>query len=585
MIGLKSISAVVIAVALVVIGAARGGFGPAYLASLSGASWFTIGAVASLVCGLVGVGWRFGTPSRGAVALSDGRPTLVEEAESPRELPGGVQRALVLAGLVAIALPALGNHASARIVQVPDDVGEPSPSQYCIPKVSLPTLAAVRSPQSAVHSAPAGCALVERAYKLGYTKSLGSCAPKEAPVEKPEAPLAKTETCTRRGLDEPYLHYAYRRLAEAFGKLGSTSPGDAFARDEDAIRAHFDHADDLLADVRHAITGSPHASHHIWVNLPDPHPPTIGERFTGIPRCSTRFADLPLWPQLADRSQLFEHVLGQLLFASRFGTTASCNDYTIHWDAPADACAQLAADPAAFLAKTGALASVRAVLDRRRRQLAIIALDTQLGRKPPVAPPAVAAIVSLQCLAIDKAGKPTAATATVDGETIAVRDLHVAQIRTEADGPIDLYLALAALLAGTDVPGTSSPGALDTSRFPLTRLDELYDLDPFAGARWPLADPALHVQAAARAYESDHDVATARAEIERAVAIDPDDPSLRLAAAWLALADGAPDRARDHAQAGLARETESYRREQLQAAAAWPSGKPAHVNLMMTDAY
>ena len=94
-----------------------------------------------------------------------------------------------------------------------------------------------------------------------------------------------------------------------------------------------------------------------------------------------------------------------------------------------------------------------------------------------------------------------------------------------------------------------------------------------------------HVQAAARAYETDHDAAVARAELERAVALDPDDPSLRLAAAWLALADGAHDRAREHAAAGLARETESYRREQLQAAASWRRDRRAHVNMMMTDAY
>ncbi|HTR54814.1 MAG TPA: hypothetical protein VMJ10_29195 [Kofleriaceae bacterium] len=506
MIGLKSISAVVVAVLLVAIAAARGAFGPVYLASLSGTSWFVIGAVASVGCALVGVGWRFGTPSRGAVALVDRKPTLVEEAETARELPVGVQRGLVLAGLVAIALPALGNHAAARVVQVPDQLAEPSPSQYCIPKIDLPVITAPRPTPKA--TTQAGCALVERAYALGYAKSLGSCAPKEV-ASPTAAPVEKHDVCTRRGLDEPYLHYAYRRLADAFGKLGSNSPGDAIARDEDAIRAHFDHADDLLADVRHAITGSPHASHHIWVDLPDPHPTTLGERFTGIPRCSTRFADLPLWPEVDrdsaslrdaarpgeagafDRSRLFEHVLGQLLFASRFGTTASCNDYTIHWGAPADACAQLAADPSAFLARDGALASVRAVLDRRRRQLAIIALDAQLGRKPPVAPPPVAAIVSLQCLSVGTAAKPIATTATIDGEAIAVRELHVAQIRTDADGPIDLYLALAALLAGTDLVAASPAGALDLARFPLTRLDELYDLDPFAGARWPLADPAL----------------------------------------------------------------------------------------------
>ncbi|HEY1555499.1 MAG TPA: C45 family autoproteolytic acyltransferase/hydrolase [Kofleriaceae bacterium] len=94
-----------------------------------------------------------------------------------------------------------------------------------------------------------------------------------------------------------------------------------------------------------------------------------------------------------------------------------------------------------------------------------------------------------------------------------------------------------------------------------------------------------HVQAAARAYESDHDTAHAHAELEQAVALEPGDPSLRLAAAWLAIAAGAPDRARDHAAAGLASETESFRRDQLQAAASWPRGRGAHVNLMMTDAY
>ena len=99
----------------------------------------------------------------------------------------------------------------------------------------------------------------------------------------------------------------------------------------------------------------------------------------------------------------------------------------------------------------------------------------------------------------------------------------------------------------------------------------------------------------------------------------PDDPSLRLGAAWLALEDGAPDRAVVHVHAGLARETDALRRAQLLlwgARAAAPSdaalakrwtdelgrmtgdeiaelqaasrrrfrGRP-HVNLMMADAY
>lgn len=483
MIGLKSISAIAIAGALVAIAAARGVLRASYLASLSSASWFAIGLVASLACALVGVGWRFGVRSRGAVSSRG----VIDEAESAFELPGAVQRALVLAGMVAIVLGALGNHATARIVQVPEDLGEPSPSAYCLPHAKQAAAAAPKP--EAPPPEQAGCALVKRAFALGYAKSLGSCAPKQVVVEA--AAPAKVEVCTRRHLDEPYLHYAFRRLSEAFGKLGSTPPTEAVAKRTDEIRAHLDHAQDLMADVKHAITGTPHASHHLWIDLPDPHPSTLRERFTGAPRCSTRFADLPLWPAIADRSLLVEHVLGQLLFANRFGTTASCNDYTIHWNAPHDACAQLAKDPLGFLARDGALATVRDVLDRRRRQLAIIELDRQLGRTLPAPPPAVSAIVSLQCLGTDRAGKPTATTVTFDGEAIAVRDLHVAQIRTDADGPIDVYLALAALLAGTDVPGATAPDKLDTSRFTLLQLDSLVDTDPFAGARWPLQDPAL----------------------------------------------------------------------------------------------
>ena len=121
---------------------------------------------------------------------------------------------------------------------------------------------------------------------------------------------------------------------------------------------------------------------------------------------------------------------------------------------------------------------------------------------------------------------------------------------------------------------------------------------------------------AAQAYDNHHDVPATLAAIERAVAADPDDPSLRLPAAWLALEARMPDRAIVHVHAGLATETEPYRRGQLllwgaraarrqdrALAARWTDeldrlgiaelaiaskrsfrGRP-HVNLMMADAY
>jgi hypothetical protein len=160
---------------------------------------------------------------------------------------------------------------------------------------------------------------------------------------------------------------------------------------------------------------------------------------------------------------------------------------------------------------------VRAVIDRRKRQVALAVLDAALGRPvPPPAPP-TNAIVSLQCLSVGAstvpgasngsaasndpgaAPAPTGATVTIDGESILVRDLHVSAIRPTGDGPIDVYLALAALFVGTDRPPPRAATELTGDAFRLVRLDELLELDPFAGARWPLNQPDL-----VEAYPFDH---------------------------------------------------------------------------------
>ena len=501
MIGAKTIAALAIGSGLVAIAAVKGALAATMLAHTSAAAWFAIALVASLAVGLVGAGWRFDVLSESGVRIrrarkqetidTTGLPELaavmLPQIERPavRELPGTLQRVLLFAGFASIALAALGNHAAARIAQIRAEMGEPSPSQYCVPHAKAAEPAA-EAPAPQVDQA--GCALVKRAFQLGYTKSLGSCAPKAAtPVVTVQA--SKDEVCTRRQLDEPYLHYFFRRVAGAAEAATAASPVGAAEKRVDDVRAHVDHLEGLLADVNHAITGSPHAAHHIWIDLPDPHPGRWQERFTGAPRCSQRFADLPLWPHWAkgDEAPLVEHVLGQLLFATRFGSTASCSDYTIHWAAPPDACARLAKDPVGFLASEGALNSLRAVLDRRKRQLELRDLEAQLGRRVAPEPPPVSAIASLTCFMVDKAAAPTGGTVTVDGEAIATREIHVAAIKTEADGPIDVYLALAALLAGTPRPKPVQVALdLDGADFPLTRLDPLVDADPFGGVRAPL---------------------------------------------------------------------------------------------------
>jgi hypothetical protein len=507
--GLKSIAALAIGVLAIGAAAWRGLLDPGHLASLSATAAFLVGLVASLTTGLVASGWKPEARSDSGVAIHGGRPEVIDgPTRRVRELPGLVQRLVLVAAMASLTLVALGNHAAARITQLPADLSAPSPSSYCMAEVPAaePAPAPVQAPPPVEQP---GCALVRRAFKLGYAKSLGACAPKQA---APAVTVKSTtkEVCSRRQLDEPYLHYGFRRVAGAVDAAVSVSPGTAIGNRVDHVRTHLDYLDGLLADIRHAITGTPHAAHHLWIGLPDPHRGSALERtaelFTGTPRCSTRFASLPLWPawsssDAADvRGLVVEHVLGQLLFATRFGTTASCNDYVIHWDAPADACARLAADPAGFLGETGGLASIRAVLDRRRRQLELRELAARLGRPVPAEPPPASAVASLSCISIG--GAPTAAspagaqttgrTVRLDGDELSLREVKIPEIRTTADGPIDVYVALASLLAGPTVSPRAStapdPGDLDGSDFVLTRLDPLVDADPFAGVRWPLAD-------------------------------------------------------------------------------------------------
>jgi hypothetical protein len=495
MIGLKTIAAIVVTAALVAAAAARGVLGADHLVHLSQTACFVIGLVASLALGLVAAAWRPEVASASAVAIEDREPVLVATAKA-RELPGSVQRLLLLAGFACLALVALGNHAVARLVGLPKAWSEPSPSQYCMPKPPVEKAAPVAAPPEVEQP---GCALVRRAYKLGYAKSLGACAPKTAAVALDEPVTHEPEVCRRRQLDEPYLHYAWRRVSGAASATTSVDPFSAASHRADEIGTHVGYLDDLLADIRHAITGTPHAAHHIWVNLPDPHPSRWREHFTGEPRCSTRFANLPLWPEHADASHLFEHVLGQLLFATRFGSTASCNDYTIHWSAPLDACTRLAADPAAFLAGDGA-ASIHAVLDRRRRAIAVRDLAGALGKQAAAPPAQAQTIASLACFIIDPAAPPHPVAAgrlvTVEGEQLSLREIRVPALRTAGDGPIDVYLSLAALLGGADTSivekaAPLAPEEVLPDDFPLTRLDPLLDADPFRGARWPLDHPEL----------------------------------------------------------------------------------------------
>lgn len=505
MIGVKTLVVLALVAITVTAAAFDGELDPEHFAGLSADSAFAVGLFASVGAVLVGYGWRPELASRVALSVR-GRPQLVVDLVPGRskvgELPSLVQRALFAIVFAIIGLGTFDNTATARIASVPAMLSEPSRAEYCQPE--RPD-ALDEAPAPAIEQPvdQAGCALVKRAFELGYKKDLGSCAPKAVKVESPKIKRER-EACTKRRLDEPFLHFLGRRVVET---ASDASPVDATTSYVGELRTRTNYLSDFLGDIRHSVTGTPHGSHHIFVNLPDPHPHSWLDRLTGHEPCTSLFADLPLWPRWTPETPpgvVFEHVLGQLLFATRFGTPAACSDYTIHWDSPADACARLAADPIAFLDGAGALAPMRAVLDRRAHQLALRALAADLGHPATLPePPPARFVVSTACFVIgdQAASRPIGRDILLEGEPIAMRELHTTAIRPTGAGPVDVYLQLALLLGGSPYAGPARatrdrtsrepPGALDVADFPLLRLEPLASADPFTGERGVLDQPEL----------------------------------------------------------------------------------------------
>lgn len=533
LIGVKSIAIAVVALVAAAL-TLRAGISLDHLHEMTVASAFAIGLFAATTAALVAFGARPRTTSRAAVGLRDGRPALHVDLPRAhpdvRELPSLVQRALLVFTFACLGLSTFTTDATARIVAVPDDLTKPSRAAYCLPKPKeeQPKIeVAAPVPEPVVDQA--GCALVKRAYALGYAKSLGSCAPraaKPAPVA-PVTPQAE-EVCDRRELDEPFLHYTWRRLVET---VQGSSPVDYASTKYRDLTTRVDYLDDLLADIKHSITGTPHGSHHIWITLPDPHPSSALHVFTGEEPCTSRFAAVPLWPAWSASSPpgaIVEHALGQLLFATRFGTPASCMDYTLHWGASPDACAKLAANPAAFLDAADALEPIRAVLDRRQRQAALRTMMDDLGHPSTMpAPPPASYVASVACLVVAVGAPPafTGRSITVDGATLQLREAHIAAITPTGAGPVELYTQLARLLAGaapspriaastdgSDPTDASAPNdappdvarptrvveplvvdAATVAAFPLASLEPYAAHDPFTSAdvRAQLAEPAL----------------------------------------------------------------------------------------------
>lgn len=551
MIGIRSAALVLLCALSVGVPLATGALDLDELGRLSVASCLVLGALTSLGVGLVGIGGGLGR--RGGAAFDLRRRIFVDDSPTTPQLPGAVARLLLGLAFFTIAATALGNHGVVRLREL--GAGGP-PTGRCKPPVAEEEEAG-DEPEPPPPPPPvdqAGCALVRRAYQLGYAKSLGSCAPKTAAAPAPVARQVKAppEPCTRQQLDEPFLHYAWRRWGEVLAWFGEVRPVRGSAAQAEEVRTKLEYFGSLTASSGHALSAVPHAAHHVWIALPDPRPASWLAKHLAGRDCEARYADVPLWRSWSPGQEgaLIEHALGQLLFSSRFGTTTACANYRLHWGAGEGACDRLVKDPETFLKEQGQWEDVAGVLDRRRRQLELRALAEKLGKHAPPEPPPAQAVVSLSCVRVDGAlakAEVSGEVAMVEGQRIGVRQLRLAKIAIGGDGPIEVVAQLAGLLAGGGAAG--APGVLgeldelameasdqagegegeggdgaagggaaadasasrtaavaprlpplgaaqrqellNGSGFALARLEALEGTDPFAGDRWPLARPEL----------------------------------------------------------------------------------------------
>jgi hypothetical protein len=315
------------------------GFGvlaPERLASRDSSTLFFVGCFAVVAGSLVFRFWRLGEPSlhyfrlttrrdpeeshfvggdRRRIALGDNRGEAFD-------LGPQLQRAICVVIALLFALACVDARALGLLDGFRERLGQEGAS-WCPDR---------DTPPATVDPNLAGCELIRRAYALGYAKSLGQCAPR---VERAAGP----PPCTRRQRDEPALHYAWRLLDKAWSKLRITKT--------DPLR--LDRARERGRAELEMLASAPHESHQVWTNLPDP-----GDGAFRPASCADRYrwmAHRP--PQAASPSQLFEHVLAQLLFESRYEpAVVSCREFHVHWNAPLDTCRRLVSDPRALLASS-----------------------------------------------------------------------------------------------------------------------------------------------------------------------------------------------------------------------------------------
>ena len=246
---------------------------------------------------------------------------------------------------------------------------DPSASEYCIKaekkkkKVDKP-----------------GCELVLRAAKMGLSDKLGDCKPEEE-----EEGGEGGQVCQLRQLDEPSLHYTYRKLAKKMIGFLSIPFVDIVKSFRATFREQVNEIE-LLGDHQGLVmNATPRASHHILTNLPPPKGEWLHKLHTFLfpGDCVDRYAELPniLTEDDDSLSHKFEFVVAHLLFTSSHNAPAGyCREYQIHWGLDSDICSKIVKSPMEGLEQAGAKKHLDLLLHREKVQAKMDLLNKKIEK-------------------------------------------------------------------------------------------------------------------------------------------------------------------------------------------------------------
>ncbi|MGQ0506501.1 MAG: hypothetical protein ACT4TC_14405 [Myxococcaceae bacterium] len=493
MIGAKSLTTGVLFVSGLTAAVASGVLRPQRLAGIQGGTAFFIGCFAVVTATFVFRFWRLGERSahyfRWATdwQLWDGESHFLgsrqrritvgrNTAGEAQELPPRAQFSVCVILALTLAVATFDARALTlmdRFRQGFEAVG----ANYCPDEE-----AAAQEAEKAETNDP-GCALVRRAFALGYADSLGECGKKKQ--------SKVSAVCTLRQRDEPLFHYAFRKLHEFMLVVVERYRHPKESKEPPAFSPEWKERLDLMLGTQgQVMSTAPRASHHIWTNLPKP-----GEDAFEPRTCVDRYRSLshrPLPPAGPTQASLvFEHVVGQLLFETRYEQAAGyCREYQVHWGAPKGACAKLAANPEKFLAETGALPHVRSVL--RRYQL-------EQQSKPEVRRRTPHEFLSFSCYIEGEEGGRKVLPLTFERLALSATELKAPTPPANSQLQVARYGQIASLLApsfhygvllseaGLDIGRIEGAGfaeAFAAKDYPLSRLQGLGSLDIFLEPEW-----------------------------------------------------------------------------------------------------